>query len=392
MFHKVLFFYLFQFSRESLLKRTATMQTDNFTNEITSQAYEAYEEFYLKARSITGLICYPIACSIGLIGNAMSIIVMTQKQMRSSTNVYLIALACSDSVKLVSDFLYFAVILLMELDKEAGEALLRGLYPYAHYIFNSSLSISAWLTVSVAVERYIYVCKPMMVKSYCTIQRARIITVTVYVLMSVLAIPNALRYQAYEIYNNGTDEIISDLNVSKLWKNVVFAQVYTWFQNLIRSVIPLLILIGLNACIMYGLRRCRLSRTKNMKRYRITIMLVFVVLVFMVCITPDAVMSTFFKSGYIEEDYLTRGIREITDFLLLINSAVNFILYCIFNTIFWKNFLHIFCGVCIKTQYTHSGVDTDNRRSRSNTYREVQLATYPGSRHFNVIPIRTDIS
>ena len=36
-------------------------------------------------------------------------------------------------------------------------------------------------------------------------------------------------------------------------------------------------------------------------------MLLSVILVFLICITPDAVMSTFFGYGYVEEDFLVKG-------------------------------------------------------------------------------------
>lgn len=136
------------------------------------------------------------------------------------------------------------------------------------------------------------------------------------------------------------------LEVTELWQNALFDTGFTWVQNLLRSIIPLLILIVLNIFIIYGMRRCRIGRSKSVRTHRITIMLVFVILVFLVCITPDAVMSTFLGMGYHEEPYLQRGIREITDLLLLLNSAFNFVLYCIFNTIFWRNFVYLFCRRC----------------------------------------------
>ncbi len=74
-------------------------------------------------------------------------------------------------------------------------------------------------------------------------------------------------------------------------------------------------------------------------------MLVSVVIVFVICITPDAVM-TFIGLGYKDASYLVRAIREITDFLLTINSGVNFILYCIFNSMFRKQFMIVFCKRC----------------------------------------------
>jgi len=67
---------------------------------------------------------------------------------------------------------------------------------------------------------------------------------------------------------------------------------------------------------------------------RVTLMLVAVIGLFVVCVTPDAVMSTVFGLGYHDENYLVRSVREITDFLLTVNSAGNFVVYCAFNRVF----------------------------------------------------------
>ena len=47
--------------------------------------------------------------------------------------------------------------------------------------------------------------------------------------------------------------------------------------------------------------------------------------------------------GYVEEDFLVKGIREITDSLLAVNSAFNFLLYCSMSQAFRSTFLLIFC-------------------------------------------------
>ena len=44
-----------------------------------------------------------------------------------------------------------------------------------------------------------------------------------------------------------------------------------------------------------------------------------------------------------EEDYRVKGIREITDALLAVNSAFSFLLYCSMSRAFRAAFLHIFC-------------------------------------------------
>lgn len=47
----------------------------------------------------------PLVVVVGLVGNAATIVVLTRRRMRSSTNVYLTALAVSDLLYLIAVFL-----------------------------------------------------------------------------------------------------------------------------------------------------------------------------------------------------------------------------------------------------------------------------------------------
>lgn len=334
---------------------------DNFTNEVTTaflvtgtedfltriaEDSPHYKEFYLKARFITGLICYPIFCFVGLAGNILSIIVMSQHKMATSTNVYLTALAVSDSIKLINDSFYFLVILLMETDPISGQMAYGYMYPYAHYLFNMSVCVTAWLTVSVAAERYIMVCHAARARDMCYMGRARLTSTGVFVAMCLLNIPFVLRYRTVWLVKANSNTTELDVELTELWKDENFVKVYTWLTNLLRSIIPLCILVTFNFFIVQALRRTRTNKRKMTSRHRITLMLLSVIVLFLVCVTPDAIMSTFFGYGYYEANFLVRGVREITDLLLTVNSALNFVLYCTFNKIFRRNFVSLFCKQC----------------------------------------------
>ncbi len=132
------------------------------SNNTSIYQYEDYEdtshkELYLQLQFATGLFCYPLVCFVGLTGNVISIMVLSQRKMRTSTNCYLIALAVADSIKLFNDSIYFLTILLLHIDPPTGVACYGYLYPYAHYLFSMSVCVTAWLTVSVAAERYVMV-------------------------------------------------------------------------------------------------------------------------------------------------------------------------------------------------------------------------------------------
>ncbi|CAH1774488.1 unnamed protein product [Owenia fusiformis] len=302
-----------------------------------------FEEFYKQSRFITGLICYPIVCTFGLIGNVISVIVLSQKKLRTSTNIYLICLAISDGIKLLNDFLYFWTVLFFHVKPPIGELMYGYLYPYAHFIMNWSTFTTAWLTVSVGVERYIFVCYATRAKIWCSKFRSCVISMAVFIIMFALAIPFGMRYQTIHNSQNGTLDVV----VTELWKVDVFVVTYTWIQTLLRSIVPLIILVTLNACIITALWKShKASKRRLSKNNRITTTLIFVVLMFTVCVTPDAIMSLFMGFGYLDATFLGRGIREITDLLLAVNSACNFILYYTFNRVFRKHFIQLF--TCIK--------------------------------------------
>lgn len=315
-----------------------TSSPNNLTDDV-------HRELYLKAQFITGLILYPLFCVFGLCGNGLSILVLSLKKMRTPTNIYLISLAVSDSIKLINDFLYFVSILCLNLDPDhLGRAVYATLYPYAHYFFNMSVFCTAWITVSVAIERYILVCHPARAKVMCNFNRAKLTCVAVFILTAVLTIPHALRYKTISVYNSCEEKDILEVIVSPLWKNKAFVITYTWLHNSLRTLVPIIIVSALNYFIVKSLRETR-KRRKNKRNslHRITVMLISVIIVFVICITPDAIISTIFRYGYYEANYLVRAIREVTDLLLLLNSATNFILYCIFNSVFRQNFAALFC-------------------------------------------------
>lgn len=327
----------------------------NTTDMMTSQepVKDPYEGFFEEAQLVTGLVLYPIICFFGIIANALTVIVMTHSKLRTSTNIYLTALALADLVKLFNDALYVLVSILFRVNPALGQKAFGYLYPTAHYVFSMSVCNTAWLTVSVTIERFIFVCFPAKAKEWCTITRAKRTSVAVFISMAVLAIPNALRYRTIDVIDKTTNQTTVDVVVTELWQNKVFSLTYTWVQNLLRSIIPLFVLVLLNYCIIQGLRRTRANR-KIAARNKITLMLICIVVVFLICITPDAIMA-FFGFGYYDSSYLIRGIREYTDTLLAFNSAVNFILYCIFNKIFRLNFMLLFCKRCYKDK-KHSEV------------------------------------
>ncbi|XP_059167611.1 neuromedin-U receptor 2-like isoform X2 [Physella acuta] len=335
-----------QLMAETMIFGNATLDGQGrWCSNTTKRDYDdSFKHFYDIAQLTTGLIIYPIVCFPGVVGNALTIFVLSRRNMHTSTNAFLSALAVADSIKLVNDILYFFVSVFMRTSSKLGNLSYGYLYPYAHFVFSLSVSVSSWLTVSVAVERYIMVCHPTRAKAVWSRRRAVFLCAFIYIVMSTLALPSALRYRTIRCVDQETKSTRLDVELTDMWQNTLFVTIYTWCQNLLRSIIPLIALVILNACIITKLRRTKAKRRKN-ARHRVTIMMIVVILVFLICITPDAILSTAFGFGYHESGYLTRAIREITDTLLAISAGVNFLIYCAFNHVFRKSFTRVCCPV-----------------------------------------------
>jgi len=142
------------------------------TTTESSDQHQQYYELYTAARFITGLILYPVICLFGLTGNALIIVVLAHKAALSSTDILLAALAISDAVKLINDLLYSATCATMLVNPDAGQSMYAYLYPYAHFVFNAAVCVSAWLVVSLAVERYLLVCWPARTRAMTSAARS----------------------------------------------------------------------------------------------------------------------------------------------------------------------------------------------------------------------------
>lgn len=125
----------------------------------TAKNISNYESFYETAQFVTGLILFPTICIFGISGNILTLIVLSNKNMITSTNTFLSALSIADLIKLFNDTLYWINLILIRTNPTQANTMMGYVYPISHYIFNESVCVCAWLTVSVAAERYIFICK-----------------------------------------------------------------------------------------------------------------------------------------------------------------------------------------------------------------------------------------
>ena len=138
-------------------------------------------------------IILPAICAFGILGLVLTVLVLSRKTMRTSTNCYLMAFSLADLVFLI----LFASVLLdahfVTSDVNAPPPIAVVVYrTYAAILMHILLMTSVWLTVMLAVERHVAICRPFLAAKICTVARARVIIGAVLGIAVACRLPNFL--------------------------------------------------------------------------------------------------------------------------------------------------------------------------------------------------------
>lgn len=285
----------------------------------------------------------------GLLGNALSVLVLTRPQMRSSVNCLLVGLAACDTVLIVTSVLLFG---------------LSAVFPYTgrlrHYYYhvcprvtlvayplaNAAQTMSVYLTLIVTLERWVAVCHPFRAKALCTSSRARW-----YVLGTAafaLAYNAPKFFEAELVERRVGAELVYCVTADLRFRTESYIVVYIHsLYMVVMYLVPFTALAALNACIVRQVRRAQAERARLSRVQRrelgLATMLLVVVLVFFLCNLLPLVTNSFEVFLGDQFDRLDPLVKT-SNLLVTINSSVNFVIYVIFGEKFKRVFLKMFCG------------------------------------------------
>ncbi|KAH8296457.1 hypothetical protein KR054_006483 [Drosophila jambulina] len=133
-----------------------------------------------------------IVCILGTIANTLNIIVLTRREMRSPTNAILTGLAVAD-LAVMLEYIPYTVhdyILSARLPREEQLSYSWACFIKFHSVFPQVLhTISIWLTVTLAVWRYIAVSYPQRNRIWCGMRTTLITIATAYVVCVLVVSP-----------------------------------------------------------------------------------------------------------------------------------------------------------------------------------------------------------
>ena len=262
----------------------------------------------------------PVIICCGIIGNTLSFLVLQTKRFRRSpVGFVLSALAIIDSLIQLRTF--FSLLRTYILKSVEVEFLTSRIICQLDVFFNLMLyQISPWSLVLLSVERVIVVANPVSGRNICTRKRIAIVWFIMLVTCQVLNGPVVLRV---DIDNH--DNCIQ-LHYG-LWK------LYDLVLVPLTMFIPFAVISVTNIVIFFNLTKSRRLRRQSSTNKgetvnSTTVMLFVTNATFLVLVCPMFVnyIYLYHPPNYHYNPYILGSIAQLA---LYLNSAINFLLYCV---------------------------------------------------------------
>ncbi|XP_027849061.1 G-protein coupled receptor dmsr-1-like isoform X1 [Aphis gossypii] len=354
-----------------------------------------------------------LVCAFGSVANVLNIAVLTRKEMVSPTNAILTGLAVADLLVMVEyvPFAYHMYLRPTNYPRADRFSYNWSLFVLLHSDFSQAFhTISIWLTVTLAVWRYVAVVHPQLNRIWCRMETTLSAIALGYLVCPIICIPSYLSFNLFSRVetldangnrptavlqsalrraNNGTDvhnaHVIGGggggsgavgggssagagnggsgplrnvtlyyVNVSDLATSTYLADINFWVYSVVIKILPCVALTVLSLRLICALleakrRRAKLtgsgrkSADKERQTDRTTRMLLAVLMLFLITEFPQGILgllTLLLGKRFFQDCYQNMG--EVMDMLALVNSAINFILYCVMSRQFRNTFSLLF--------------------------------------------------
>lgn len=310
----------------------------------------------------------PLLLVVTIVANTLIVVVLSKRHMRTPTNLVLMAMALSDMFTLLfpAPWLFYAYTLGNH-DKPFYPVVTCYSFFYMHEVFpNLFHTASIWLTLALAVQRYIYVCLPVVARTWCTLPRVKKGILWIYLF--------AILHQSTRFFDHNFVSITIERDNRTMWvceektsfwisvvTENVYYNIYFWFRIIFVHIGPCTVLVVLNMLLFKAMREAQRKRERLFKENKkseckklrdsncTTLMLIAVVTAFLAVEIPLAVVTLLHTIQSTFElkllDYYAANLLILfTNFLIILSYPINFAIYCGMSRQFRETFKELFIG------------------------------------------------
>ncbi|XP_071130680.1 FMRFamide receptor-like [Mytilus edulis] len=324
-------------------------------------------------------ILLPILAVVGILGNALTMVVLWRREMHSSTIILMRGLVVTDTgiiiVACVAMTPYTLAFYHPEL-RYFKNVIYPNIYMPCTFLVMSIQQCNVWITVATSVERYVSICHPFKASKWISKKKTKISLAIITIVSIIYNIPRCLAFKTktpcVEGQSSGECFVLmtTEFGGSDFYH---FYQLYLY--TFLIYVIPLCSLLVLNLLIINELMRMRRRRAgmniQEDNEANLSLVLVLIVVVFLLCQTPGllAQFDTLFDPTVMIK-YLA-----VSNFLFVTNSSVNFLIYTAVGRKFRKNLMKFFSRVFRGSSFSEISRSSQSRRGTVGGY-ELNNTTY----------------
>ena len=313
----------------------------------------------------------PMLLVVTIVANTLIVVVMSRRHMRTPTNLVLMAMAVSDMLTLLLPAPWLLYLYTFGNYRKPLDSIYAC---YMHVTMTDTLpslfhTSSIWLTLALAVQRYIYVCHAATARVWCTERR---VVRAIGWIFGLALLHQASRffdksYDLLEVIHRG--RVTASCSIGKpYWikhgiNTSLYYGAYFGFRVLFIHLLPCISLVVFNILLFRTLQETRAKRDRllsgngagrrDSQRRRdphcTTMMLIVVVTAFLIVEIPMAI----FTSLHIVENLLGNRVElldpdsrqalvVIINFIISLSYPINFAIYCGMSRQFRETFRDLF--------------------------------------------------
>lgn len=331
-----------------------------------------YSPAYAIYNLIVAMIVLPAVALFGLSSNLANISIFSRPSfIASPSNIFLLALSCSDFFTVLTGLFLFcsdsARVYIPALTGIATEGVIW-ILPLGYV----AQTCSVYFTLAAAVDCYAKVCtrrpKSTGIPLSCTTAGAKSAVFVVAVFSLAYNSPRFWQFELHQCHDDQANSTNTEVCPTVLYHDIeVVYNVYMYM--ILMTALPFISLSALNVLIMRNVqkKRAKFSRLRRGGDGSIepfarnslvnvcsqareatgsddgVITMIMVVVMFLACNTLALVVNiveTFFEPDVLVVQFMT----DTSNLLVVFNSSVNFVIYILFDKAYASEFARLFCG------------------------------------------------
>ena len=326
-------------------------------------------------------IALPMIVFFGAIGNVFAFCVLVRRRMRTrSVYFYMAVLACADTVLLLVGPFRNWIRVLTDFDLIHTS---NFTCKFIIFLIVFSQHLSAWLIVLLTVDRFLSIWHPFYAASFCSIARARVITI---VLVCILIVYNIHIFWTFELLTRNNTQQMCTID-----KHNPFHYIYDYLKAITYCLFPSSIVLILNSCIIYKVMQRKIdfegsthsnspqpteSQRVTRRKNHVTTMLLVISFVWLALTTPYGIFSVSrTQLSEVMDPSVLRFSVTICFLLFYLNHSVNFYLYCLTGQKIRKEFIELFLCIfrCSKVHRRRKSVNKTIKTQRTPVANEAEF-------------------